>query len=136
MDDLFVDTNVFLRVLTSDDPGKARRAQQLFERAVAGEITLRTSLLVVAEIVWTLESYYELDRADVADKIAKILNTPNLRCEAAAIVRQAVDLYAERHIDFIDAYHACALQAEGATRIVTFDQKHFRRMDWLEILEP
>lgn len=136
MDELFVDTNVFLRFLTNDDPGKARRAQQLFERAVAGESTLRTSLLVVAEIVWTLESYYELDRADIADKIAKILNTPNLRCEAAAIVRQAVDLYAERNIDFIDAFHACALQAEGATRIVTFDRKHFRRVDWLEIVEP
>lgn len=136
MDDLFVDTNVFLRFLTNDDPAKARRAQQLFERAVAGEITLRTSLLVVAEIVWTLESYYELDRADVADKIAKILNTPNLRCESATIVRQAVDLYAERNIDFIDAFHACALQAEGATRIVTFDRKHFRRVDWLEVVEP
>lgn len=136
MADLFVDTNVFLRFLTNDDPAKARRAQALFERAVAGKTRLRTSLLVMAEMVWTLESYYQLDRADVADKVSKILNTPNLACPEAATIRRALDLYVDKNIDFIDAYHACALENEGLTRIVTFDRKHFRRVEWLEIVEP
>lgn len=136
MAELFVDTNVFLRFLTNDDSGKAKRAQALFERAVAGETRLRTSLLVIAEMVWTLESYYELERPDVADKVFKILNTPNLRCPEAPVIRRALDLYVERNIDFIDAYHACALGDEGVTQIVTFDRKHFKRVDWLEIIEP
>jgi predicted nucleic-acid-binding protein len=136
VDERFVDTNVFLRFLTNDDPAKAARAQALFKRAVAGEVRLRTSLLVVAEMVWTLESYYELEAVDVADKISKILNTPNLACPEAPTIRQALDLYVEANIDFIDAYHACALRAEGDTRIVTFDRKHFKRVDWLEIEEP
>lgn len=57
MPKVFVDTNVFLRFLTRDDPVKAEKARRLFTAAMAGELVAETSLLVVAEIVWTLESY-------------------------------------------------------------------------------
>lgn len=53
---VFVDTNVFLRFLTNDDPIKAKRVEALFRQAIKGQIQLITSLLVMAEIVWTLES--------------------------------------------------------------------------------
>ena len=135
MDRIFVDTNIFLRFLTSDDPGKARRAQALFERALAGKVELTTSLLVIAEIVWTLESYYKLQAADIAGMVGKILNTPHLACPEAATIRKALDSYATLNIDFIDAYHAHALEDEGVTRIATFDQKHFRRVDWLTMVD-
>jgi len=54
----FIDTNIFLRYLTNDDPVKAKRAEVLFRDAVHGKAVLTTSLLVIAEIVWTLESFY------------------------------------------------------------------------------
>ena len=136
MAELFVDTNVFLRFLTNDDPAKAKRAEALFKKAVKGAVELRTSLLVVAEMVWTLESFYALEKQDVADKVAVILNTPNLACPEARVIRQALDLYVQQNIDFIDAYHACFLKSEGLDRIATFDRKHFGRVDWLDILEP
>jgi predicted nucleic-acid-binding protein len=134
--ELFVDTNVFLRFLTNDDPAKAKRAEALFKDAVEGTARLRTSLLVIAEIVWTLESFYGLEKQDVAEKVAIILNTPNLACPEARVVRPALDLYVQENIDFIDAYHAFSLKEEGLKRIATFDRKHFGRVDWLEILEP
>jgi predicted nucleic-acid-binding protein len=73
----FVDTNVFLRFLTNDDPVKAKRAEALFREAVRGKAKLATSVLVIAEIVWTLESFYKLEKADIATKVEKILHTPN-----------------------------------------------------------
>ncbi len=136
MAELFVDTNVFLRFLTNDDPAKARRAEALFKKAVAGEVTLETSLLVVAEIVWTLESFYRLAKDDIAEKIGKILNTPNLHCEASSTVLEALDLYVVKNVDFIDAYHGVMLRGANTMQIVTYDKKHFGRMDWLTILEP
>jgi uncharacterized protein len=54
----FVDTNVFLRFLTNDDPAKAKRAETLFRDALRGKIRLAISLLVIAEMIWTLESYW------------------------------------------------------------------------------
>lgn len=133
---LFVDTNVFLRFLTRDDPGKADQARALFQNAVAGRLTLVTSLLVVAEIIWTLESFYGLDKPDIAAKVETILNTPNLECPEAELILRSLDLYATKNVDFIDAYHAFLLKSQGLTRIVTYDRKHFKRVDGLEIVEP
>ena len=136
MAELFVDTNVFLRFLTNDDPAKAKRAEGLFKDAVDGKTPLRTSLLVIAEIVWTLESFYELEKQDVADKVTTILNTPNLTCPEARAIRLALDLYVQENIDFIDAYHAFYLRGADLNRIATFDRKHFGRVTWLDIVEP
>lgn len=136
MADLFVDTNVFLRFLTNDDSGKARRAELIFQDAVHGKKTLTTSLLVIAEIVWTLESFYNVEKPDIASKVEKILNTPNLRCPETSLILTALDLYVHCNIDFIDAYHAAYLKEAGRTQILTYDRKHFARIPWLEVLEP
>jgi len=136
MASLFVDTNVFLRYLTNDDPIKAKRADSLFRDAVRGKITLTTSLLVIAEIVWTLESFYKLEKQAIAAKVERILNTPNLECGEASLIFTALDLYVHHNIDFIDAYHAFHMKDRGLTRILTYDRKHFARVPWLEIVEP
>ena len=136
MAELFVDTNVFLRFLTNDDPVKAKRANALFRSAVDGKVSLITSPLVIAEIVWTLESFYNLAKRDIASKVEKILNTPNLQCEDMAVILMALDLYADANVDFIDAYHAYYLKDRELTRILTYDRKHFSRAPWLEVVEP
>lgn len=136
MAELFVDTNVFLRYLTNDDVEKAQRAEALFKRAVAGKVTLETSILVVAEIVWTLESFYRLTKDEIAEKIGKILNTPNLHCAEGSSVLEALDVYVTENVDFIDAYHGVTLRATDAPKVVTYDRKHFKRMDWLSVVEP
>lgn len=132
----FVDTNIFLRYLTNDDPVTAKRAEVLFRDAVHGKTVLTTSLLVIAEIVWTLESFYKLDKPAVASRIEKILNTPNLDCPDSSLIMMALDVYVQQNIDFIDAYHAYLLKEHGMKRIVTYDRKHFSRVPWLEIEEP
>ncbi len=133
MTKLFVDTNVFLRFLTNDDPVKAKQAEALFRKGIKGQLQLTTSLLVVAEIVWTLESFYHLSKADIASKVETILNTPNLLCLESETTVLALDLHVQENIDFIDAFQACNLQAQGLSQIATYDHKHFKRVPWLEI---
>ena len=133
MTKLFVDTNVFLRFLTNDDPVKAKRAETLFRQATKGQIQLITSLLVIAEIIWTLESFYHLAKADIASKVETILNTPNLLCSETEMIVMALDLYVQENMDFIDAFHAYDLQAQGLSQIATYDHKHFKRVPWLEM---
>jgi len=135
MASLFVDTNVFIRFLTNDDPAKAKRAEALFRNAVEGKVKLVTSLLVVAEIVWTLESFYKLDKSDIASKVERILNTPNLECAESSLILMALDLYVQQNIDFVDAFHAFYLKEHALNRIVTYDRKHFGRIPWLEVAE-
>lgn len=105
----------------------------LFRQAIQGKIQLITSLLVIAEIVWTLESFYHLTKTDIASKVEIILNTPNLLCPEAEIIVMALDLYVQGNMDFIDAFHAYDLQAQGLLQIATYDRKHFNRVPWLKI---
>ena len=58
----FIDTNLFLRYLTNDVPEQADAVEELLNKAAAGEMILVTNNLVCAEIVWTLESFYKLER--------------------------------------------------------------------------
>ncbi len=135
MASIFVDTNVFLRFLTNDDPVKAERAGKLFSEAVNGRASLKTSPLVIAEIVWTLESFYGLSTPEVAGKVEKILNTPNLDCEESSRILRALDLYVHPNIDYSDACNVFYMKELGLARIATFDRKHFGRVTWIEVID-
>jgi predicted nucleic acid-binding protein len=117
----FVDTNVFLRFLTRDDPAKFERCRRLFEQAVAGSITLRTSELVIAEIVWTLLSYYDLPKPVVIEKVGQILNTPNLTVTNQEVLIEALVLWSRHSCDFIDTYNAALMHRDGLTELVSYD---------------
>ncbi|MBI1741981.1 type II toxin-antitoxin system VapC family toxin [Candidatus Acetothermia bacterium] len=132
----FVDTNVFLRYLTNDVPAQAEAVTRLLQRAKAGEIVLHTSVLVLAEIVWTLESYYELARDEIKANVLAILNTPGLSVENAELVGRAILLYADKNIDFVDAYNIFWMKEQGLSEAYTFDVKHFARAEGITPLVP
>lgn len=136
MDKLFVDTNVFLRYLTNDDPLKADKAEAFFRNAIEGKLKLITSLLVIAEIVWTLESFYGLAKSEITTKITTILNTPNLEVSEDERIFNALELYAQKNMDFIDAYNAFYIKNKIITKVLTYDKKHFARVEWVEPVEP
>jgi predicted nucleic acid-binding protein len=61
----FVDTNVLIRHLTGDPPEQARRASAFLARAKE----LLLTELVAAEVIYVLESFYEVDRLDFAEAL-------------------------------------------------------------------
>jgi predicted nucleic-acid-binding protein len=133
---VFADTNLFLRYLTNDIPQDADAVERVLLRAVAGEIILVTTTLVIAEIVWTLESFYRLPRKDVHEKILSILNTQGIEVEHVDFILQAITWYAEENVDFIDAYNAAWLLANGIKVAYTFDRKHFSRFEGFIVRLP
>ena len=133
---VFVDTNVFLRYLTNDVPKQADAVERLLRRAGAGEVVLVTGILVIAEIVWTLESFYKLSRVDIQEKVRAIINTPGLEVDERIAISQAVSDYVDRNVDFVDAYNASWMLAQGIRSVRTFDRRHFSRFESLEVREP
>lgn len=131
----FLDANVILRYLTSDSAPKAKKCENLFERASAGREMLFTSTLVIAEVVWVLEKAYQLSKAQIADAVQKILNTHHLECDEKDILMTAAGLYHLKNIDFIDAYNAVLMQAKKIEDIYSYDA-HFDRIPPLKRMEP
>jgi uncharacterized protein len=131
----FVDTNLFLGYLTKDDAGKFGRCRELFKKAVEGEVSLHTSEMVVAELVWTLLSYYKVPKAEVIEKVSIIISTPNLHIVNKAIVADSLILYSQKNIDFIDAYNALFMKFHGLEKIYSYDQD-FDSIEGIEREEP
>ena len=132
----FADTNVFLRYLTNDVPAQADAVEALLERAGRGELVLVSNALVMAEIVWTLESFYQLSRAAIEEKVLAVLNTPGVDIIDGELVLQAVVQYVQKNVDFIDAYNALWMHQHGLTTAYTFDHKHFSRFESLTVRVP
>ncbi|MEJ2748702.1 MAG: PIN domain-containing protein [Anaerolineae bacterium] len=134
----FVDTNLFIRILTNDHPRLAQAALSVFQKAADGELTLVINDLLIAEIIWVLESFYELDASNIRQKVLKFLNTPGLKVEPADLSSRvpALNLYVEKNIDYIDAYIAAWMKAHDISIIYTFNKKHFSRIDGIEVRVP
>jgi predicted nucleic-acid-binding protein len=133
---VFADTNLFLRYLTNDVPAQADAVEKLLRRASAGEIVLVVNSLVIAEIVWTLESYYGLSRSSIKDKIFAILNTAGLEAWEGDLLLEAIFWYADKNIDFIDAFNAAWLLTQGLDTTYTFDRKHFSQIEGIRVQVP
>ena len=132
----FLDTNIFIRYLTNDDPVKADRVDKLLEQAAKGERQLVTTELVIAEIVWVLESFYNLNNTAIAPMIRAILATPGLEVINGALVEKAVGHYLEKNIDFIDGYIAAVMERKKITGIFSYDKKHLTRISAITRREP
>jgi len=133
---VLADTNLFLRYLTDDVPAQADLVEALLHRAAKGLMRLVTTSLVIAEIVWTLESYYQLPKKDIQAKALAILNTPGLDVTDSDLALQAIGAYAEKNVDFIDAFNAAWMLKNDVGTVYTFDQKHFSRFEGIVAETP
>ena len=99
MNTCFMDTNLFIRYLVNDDPGKADRVEKLLEQATSGKIRLVTADLVIAEGIWVLESAYGLKNAEITPMVKGILATPGIEGTNAELVGRSLDYYESLNID-------------------------------------
>lgn len=132
----FVDTNLFIRYLTNDDPSKADRVEKLLDQAAHGSVTLVTTEMVIAEIVWVLESFYELANTAIAPLVRGILATPGLEVINGALIGRAVELYEGQGVDFVDGYIAAVMEKHGISVLYSFDRKHISRLRTITRKEP
>ena len=131
----YVDANVFLRLLTDEPPEFAERSAHLFKKLERGEVNLTTDCLVIAEVVWVLQSFYGYSAAQIAPQLRVILETPHLFVSQKDLLQEALSLYEQKNIDFTDAFIAARMQQQGIGEIYPWD-KDFDRLPQVRRLEP
>ena len=114
----FVDTNVLIRHLTGDPPNQATRATRYL--AAADELLLAD--LILAEVAYVLESFYETPRAQVATTLRAVLAFPAIRVLDADLLQRAVEVYEVHRLDFADAYLIASAERTGIGVIASFDR--------------
>ena len=120
-----LDTNVLLRSIIMDDRKQSPQAQMLLE-ALTTESPGFISLVALAETVWALVRTYAFTREQVAELIAALLDTSELRLQAAEDVARALQLFRDAKVSFADCLIASAGISAGCEYTATFDKKAAR----------
>ena len=131
-----VDTNVILRFILRDDERKFAACEKLFLAAKKKEITLILPPIVVFELVWILEKTYKYPKSSIREIMEIIVGAPELQCEMKSALRWALEIYETKNIKFADAVIAAWGRDREIGVIYTYDEKDFKRVEWLEVRKP
>ena len=124
-----IDTNLLIRFLTEDDPEKAKAVETLLGKAGKGEIRILIPSVVIAELVWVLKSFYDMQTGEISELVGAVLNTPGRDTQDKSILREALKTFERKGIDFVDAWILEFARDRNIKTIYTFDRKHFKDID-------
>jgi predicted nucleic acid-binding protein len=114
----FVDTNVLVRHLTGDPPDQAARATRLLAQATQ----LLPPDLIMAEVVYVLESFHEVPRPRVAELARAIVAFPAIEVVDEPVLLRALEVYEVHRLDFADAYLVAEAETSGGNAVASFDR--------------
>lgn len=128
-----LDTNVIVRFLVRDDAQQAEIVYRLLKRVEEKNETLFVPLLVVLEIIWVLESVYDISREEICASLRELLLMPILTFEAESAVQSALATAQISKIDLSDLLIAHSAKFSRCDAVLTFDKKaaHFALFEQL-----
>ena len=127
---MLLDTNILVRHLTGEPAEQAGRATTFLRNADSLELPA----LIVAELVYVLESVYELTRSQVAALVRSVLAHPPVHAPEETVLLRAVELYETARVHFAEAY--LAAMAERSDGLVASFDRDLDRIDGVTRVEP
>ena len=127
----FVDTDVLVRHLVGDPPGLAARATAYLRSAPE----LLVADLVVAETVYVLESFYEVDRRAIAAAMRSLVTLDSVVVVDGALLLRAIEVYELERLDFAEAYLVACAESSGVAAVASFDRS-IDRVGTVARIEP
>ena len=127
-----IDTNILVRFLTGDDEQQTKVVYNIFKKAESEKRELFVPLLVVLELIWVLESVYEISRGEILDSISNLLLLPILKFEHQSTLQQFIRFSQRNRYDLSDLLIAHSARGQGCEAVITFD-KRVSRCDLFEL---
>jgi predicted nucleic-acid-binding protein len=119
-----VDTNILVRFLTGDDERQAKKVYSLLKKAELEKNELYVPLLVVLEMIWVLESVYEVTRIEILDSVSDLLLMPVFKFDQQAALQQLIhSAQGNNKYDLSDLLIAHSAKSNGCETVITFDKK-------------
>ncbi len=126
-----LDTNVLVRHLTADPPDQAARATAFL--ANADELILTD--IVVAELVYALETVYRVERARVAELLRAVIAFPAIVVLDETLLLRALELYEREKLDFVTSYLAAGAERSGVGAVASFYHS-LEKIESVQLIEP
>ncbi len=112
-----IDANVVLRYLLDDHEQLSEKAAEMIDNE---QVFL--SFEVICEIVYVLTGVYDTPRPEIAATLKDFLQAGNIATNDQSVISTALDLFAQRNVDFVDAI-LCAYHKHNGDSILSFDKK-------------
>jgi predicted nucleic-acid-binding protein len=103
--------------------------------ALADGEDLLLSDLVLAECVFVLESFYEVERQRVAELMRAAIALPSIAVLDAPLLLRALEVYEVDRLDFAEAYLVACAEATGVSAVMSFDRA-IDRLRTVRRIEP
>lgn len=130
-----IDANILLRFLTNDEPKQAAACEALLLRVEAGQEKVFLPDLVIADVVWTLEKFYQVGKKRIKELLIPLLAAEGLICSNKGQILSALAFYSSKNIDWTDAFIAAYMIENEQPEIYSYDQD-FDRLPELKRIEP
>lgn len=126
MSETLLDTNIFIRFFIKDIDDQFLKSFKIFEKIEKGELEGLISILVINEIIWILENYYELKREIYIPELLKLLALKKMKIVEVSknLVIKILQLMQDRKIDFTDFYLS---EISDTKQVLSFD-KDFEKL--------
>ena len=133
----FIDTDVIIRFLTGDDPGKQAAATALFEQVEQGLLTVAAPDTVIADAVYVLSSprLYHLARSAVQELLGALVQLAYFQVQNKLAVLRALELYGSTRLDFGDTLIIASMEQQHS-RILYYYDTDFYRFEGISRQEP
>ncbi|MCJ7740986.1 PIN domain-containing protein [Candidatus Microgenomates bacterium] len=121
---VLIDTNYILRLLIGDIPAQLEEARKLFKQIEEKKAIGLLSILVVNELIWILEHFYEQKRDKYIPSILKLISIKNIKLLEVK-KQQLVEILEEMttsNLDYTDLY-LLHLKKNLDWQIASFDKK-------------
>lgn len=114
-----IDTNILLDWLLDRDANRTKSIDKLF--AVTKELQVPDVILV--ELAFALEKFYELPRNLVSDNLHKVIDEPIFNCNRTLFQRALTEYSEHPSWSFLDCYLLNYAELQNALPVWTFDKK-------------
>ncbi|WP_035235653.1 PIN domain-containing protein [Desulfobacter vibrioformis] len=118
-----IDTNILVRFLVGDDHDQAKIVYNLFKEVELNKNELFVPLLVVLELLWVLESAYNIERNNIIDSISDLILMPILKFEHLETIQKFIIAGKNSKYDLSDLLIAHTASSYGCETVFTFDKK-------------
>ena len=116
-----LDTNVLVRLSVRDASEQVEAVLRLLSGAPPESV--RVSVVVLAELAWTLLRRYRLEKSALIAVMESLLSRVELDIEGRSAVMTAIRWYRTGTADFADYLIAALNREAGATPTYTFDER-------------
>lgn len=116
-----IDTNVILRLLVGDNEDQKNQALKWFDEARKGEKVVILPTIVVAEVVFVLESFYEKEPLEIASILKDLISNVWIDVPERDVLLNIWPPYIQG-LHFVDSFLMASSHAQSVG-VLSFDKQ-------------